>query len=341
MLRVVQITDSRQARSYYSNADYYSEGQELVGTWRGKAAIALQLRGDVKRSDWDALCDNQDPATGERLTRRLNKERTLGYDFNFHVPKSVSLLYAETRDSRIVKAVRGAVDITMQAVEREMSARVRKQGRQENRITGNMVWGEFVHFTARPVNSIPDPHLHVHCFAHNLTFDAHEQQWKAGQFRGLKEQAPRFQAMFHEELAHRLSNLGLPIEHTGQGWELAGIQRAFVDKFSRRTRQIEAKAKQLDIVDAVAKAELGARTRERKRNDLAFRELQEYWRERMTAAERADLAKLKAKLNNDSEHRERARGARFIRNAVWRHAFIADSQRQPGTNAWRMVRGQR
>jgi conjugative relaxase-like TrwC/TraI family protein len=180
MLRIVQSTDSRQARSYYSQADYYSEGQELVGRWRGKAAGRLGLKGNVDQADWDALCDNRDPATGERLTCRQNKERTLGYDFNFHVPKSVSLLYAETRDSRIVEALRDAVDSTMQDIEQEMSARVRKQGRQENRITGNMVWGEFIHFTARPVNGVPDPHLHAHCFVHNVTFDKQEQQWKAG-----------------------------------------------------------------------------------------------------------------------------------------------------------------
>ena len=142
----------------------------------------------------------------KRLTPRLKSDRTVGYDFNFHVPKSVSLLYAMTRDDRILNAFRDSVDETMQDIESEMSTRVRKGGKNENRITGNMVWGEYVHFTSRPVNGVPDPHLHAHCFAFNTTFDEKEQAWKAGQFRDLKRDAPYFEAAFHARFAHRLAD---------------------------------------------------------------------------------------------------------------------------------------
>ena len=46
-----------------------------------------------------------------------------------------------------------------------------KGGKNENRRTGNMAWGEFIHFTSRPVDGVPDPHLHAHCFVFNTTFD--------------------------------------------------------------------------------------------------------------------------------------------------------------------------
>ena len=107
MLRINQNTQAAGAKSYYSTADYYSEGQELTGRWRGEAARQLGLQGDVKQADWDALCDNQHPQTGEQLTPRRQMGRTVGYDFNFHVPKSVSVLYAMTRDERLLDAVRG------------------------------------------------------------------------------------------------------------------------------------------------------------------------------------------------------------------------------------------
>jgi conjugative relaxase-like TrwC/TraI family protein len=162
MLRIIQSTNAGHAKSYYSTADYYSEGQELTGRWRGDAARMLGLAGDVKQAEWDALCENRHPGTGEQLTRRQNTDRTVGYDFNFHVPKSVSLLYADTRDERILEAFRDAVDGTMHDMEAEMSARVRKGGKQENRRTGNFAWGEFIHFTSRPVGGVPDPHLHAH-----------------------------------------------------------------------------------------------------------------------------------------------------------------------------------
>src|SRR5580692_8991180 len=186
MLRIIQSKGVGQAKSYYAQADYYLEGQELTGRWRGEGARRLGLEGDVGKSEWDKLCDNIDPRTGKRLTLRTDADRTVGYDFNFHVPKSVSLLYATTRDDRILDAFRDSVDATMQDVEAEMRGRVRKGGRNEERRTGNMTWGEFIHFTSRPVDGIPDPHLHAHAFCFNTTWDNTERQWKAGQFRNLK-----------------------------------------------------------------------------------------------------------------------------------------------------------
>ena len=38
MLRIVQNSTAAGAKSYYSTADYYTEGQELVGVWRGAGA---------------------------------------------------------------------------------------------------------------------------------------------------------------------------------------------------------------------------------------------------------------------------------------------------------------
>jgi len=40
------------------------------------------------------------------LTQRQKDNRRIGYDFNFHVPKSVSVLYATTKDDRILDAFR-------------------------------------------------------------------------------------------------------------------------------------------------------------------------------------------------------------------------------------------
>ena len=81
----------------------YSEGQELIGVWRGQAAARLGPFGQVERAPWDALCDNRDPTTHETLTVRRKADRRVGYDFNFHVPKSVSLLYGLTRDERLLE----------------------------------------------------------------------------------------------------------------------------------------------------------------------------------------------------------------------------------------------
>jgi conjugative relaxase-like TrwC/TraI family protein len=316
MLRVIQSTGVVQAKSYYTTADYYLEGQELTGRWRGEGARLLGLEGNVGKSAWDQLCDNVDPRTGKRLTLRTDTDRTVGYDFNFHVPKSVSLLYATTRDERILDAFRDSVDATMQDVEGEMRARVRKGGRNEERKTGNMTWGEFIHFTSRPVDGVPDPHLHAHCFVFNVTQDEKERAWKAGQFREIKRDAPYFEALFHARLAHQLSDLGLPIARTKKGWELAGVEKGLIDRFSRRTKQIEEKAREMGIHDAHTKDELGARTRESKQKDLTFAELQDTWGGRMTPQEIEALKKLERRIGGDSEPQDENAAARALEYAI-------------------------
>lgn len=299
MLRITQNSTAEGAKGYYSTADYYTEGQELVGLWRGEGADRLGLHGNVKQSDWDALCDNRNPATGDVLTPRQKQDRRVGYDFNFHVPKSVSVLYALTKDDRILEAFRDSVDATMQDMEAETMTRVRSDGRNEDRTTGNMVWGEFVHFTARPVDGVPDPHLHAHCFVFNTTWDEQESRWKAGQFAGIKRDAPFFEAVFHSRLARRLEEVGLPVDRSKRGWELRGVPDSAIQKFSRRTALIEEKAKERGVTNADAKGELGAKTRERKRKDLSLDELREQWTSRLTPEELDAMAAVKGQLGKE------------------------------------------
>src|SRR5713101_5092644 len=101
MIRITQQNSASSAKRYYGTADYYSEGQEIIGSWGGKGASRLGLEGTVDRAAFEALCDNLDPRTGKPLTVRTRTQRTVGYDFTFSVPKSVSLLYAMTGDQEI------------------------------------------------------------------------------------------------------------------------------------------------------------------------------------------------------------------------------------------------
>src|SRR5271168_3628550 len=102
MLRITQQDNAKAAKSYYATADYYSEGQELVGSWGGKGSLRLGLEGTVDKFSFERLCDNVDPRTGEPLTVRTRSDRTVGYDFTFSVPKSVSMLYAMSGDQGIM-----------------------------------------------------------------------------------------------------------------------------------------------------------------------------------------------------------------------------------------------
>lgn len=289
MLRIIQSKSAEAAKSYYGDGlakeDYYSEGQEIAGQWGGRGAERLGLSGQVERAAFRALCDNLHPMTGERLTGRTAGGRTVGYDFNLHCPKSVSALHALTGDEAILSAFRVAVRETMQDIEADMQARVRKGHKDENRVTGNMVYAEFIHFTARPVGGVPDPHLHAHCFVFNATYDEPERQWKAGQFRELKRDAPYYEAAFHARLAGNLAALGYGIERSAKGWEIAGAPKSVIDKFSNRTAQIEAEAKAKGITNAKAKDQLGAKTRRGKQKGVGIDALRAEWAARLTPDE--------------------------------------------------------
>lgn len=330
MLRMIQSSSAAGAKNYYteglSKEDYYSEGQEIIGAWGGRLAEKLGLSGQVEKAAFDALCDNVNPATGERLTARTSDVRTVGYDVNFHCPKSVSVLYALSQDETILAAFRDAVRETMQDMETAIGARVRVGGKYEDRQTANMAWGEFVHFTARPVGGIPDPHLHAHCFVFNATFDEKENKMKAGQFREMKRDAPFYEAGFHARLAGKLAALGYGIERTAKGWEVAGVPRSLVEKFSRRTATIEKLAAEKGISSHKAKDGLGAKTRENKRNGLTMDDLRSEWSSWLTPAESDALRKAKNERQTAPIWADAAAMDYAISHAFERSSVISDKQ---------------
>ncbi|MFM7130448.1 MAG: MobF family relaxase, partial [bacterium] len=284
-MRISQQNSAKEAKRYYTTADYYSQGQETVGLWGGLGAQRLGLSGQVDQPAFEQLCDNIDPNSGEPLTVRTRRDRTIGYDFTFSVPKSISLVYGLTGDESILRAFREAVDETMREIESEMQTRVRTAGRDENRPTGNLIWAEFIHTTSRPVDGVPDPHLHAHLFVFNTTYDDKENRWKAGQFREIKRDAPYFQAAFRVRLANKLQDLGYGVTRKRDDFELKGLPADLLKRFSRRTTMIDDLARERGIDAPDEKALLGAESRERKRVELSLEDLRKDWLGRLSQAE--------------------------------------------------------
>jgi conjugative relaxase-like TrwC/TraI family protein len=352
MLRITTSHSAEAAKNYFDVAlktsDYYTKD---VGTWGGKGAEILGLKGDVQRKDFVALANNRWPgANGKRLTARMNKtrlediidnktrapaidtetgtvkkrevsNRRAGYDFTFSVPKSVSLYLTLNEDKVIEQMITEAVDETMAAIEARMETKVRKGYQQDNRPSPNMVYAKFVHGETRPVDGIPDPHYHVHVFSMNATFDEVEKQWKALEIGNTVGDRTFYEAHFHHLLAAKFEASGYGIRRTEHHFELASVSRELVEKFSRRTKLIEQRARERYTVleaqareimkstnmafdDAFAhviaeiggdwdkwKSELGARDRESKSSAKckAREELVTHWQSEMTSQERESL----------------------------------------------------
>ncbi len=297
MLEIHQSSSASQAKSYFSaelsTGDYYAEGQEIAGQWGGKAAEMLGLSGEVTKDAFNALVDNLDPETGEQLTQRMTENRRPGYDMTFSTPKAFSVLYEYSKDERLLDAFRSSVRDTMEDIEEAMHVRVRKGGKNEDRQTSNLVYGEFVHFTARPVEGqAPDPQTHCHCYVPNLSFDEVEGQWKAGEFSYIMQDGNYYEALFHSHLSKRLNDLGLPIERDGKFWTIEGLDKDTLKKFSNRTEQIETYAEEHNIENDKAKSQIGVRLRQAKDKGLSRDELRDVWWDRLEDSERETLDKL-------------------------------------------------
>ena len=286
-MRIFQCDSAMQAKGYYVSgledaSDYYLDGVAASGYWRGRGAEMLGLSGDVTKEEFDSLCDNRRPDTGGKLNPRENEKRKIGYDIVFSAPKSVSLVQGIVGDARVVKVFQQSVRETMALMEEDIHVRVRRGGAVETRMTSNIVYGEFTHYESRPIEGLSDPNLHCHCYTFNSSWDSVEGRFKAGEFFQIKKDAPYYEAIFHSKLAMSLKGLGYAIENKPYSFEIAGVGQANLDRFSRRTAEIEELAERLGISgNYKAMDKLGALNRNSKKHRLKGRARVAEWRARL------------------------------------------------------------
>ena len=283
MLRMIKSMSPAGAKKYFTSsleqADYYIEGQvqERQGQIKGQLAKRLGLTGPVTREVFFDLCDNINPQTKEPLTPRTKEERICGFDCNFHDPKSVSI--AAIFDERILEAHQSAVSETVEDIERDSVTRIRLGGVHKDRTTRNMIYSEFLHLTARPVDkdTPPDPHIHSHVYIWNCTYDEQENRIKALKWRDTVRDAPFYEKRFHKRLSDKLHDLGYETRRTDHSFEIVGIPKIAIDAMSKRTNHIGQVAKELGIKDDKRKSALGALTRSAKQKGLTMQQLKDHW----------------------------------------------------------------
>lgn len=315
-----------------TQGDYYL-GQEIAGHWHGQGAEILGLGhgSKVTKQQFNDLLQGNHPVTGKKLTQRNRKDRRPGMDLTFSVPKSVSLAWAINGDERILEALRSAVHDTMtHDIEPLMQRRVRTgkhAATQQKASTGKLIYADFLHKTSRPVESHADPHLHIHAFVINWT--EHEGKHYAGEFEEIVRQRPSLQAKFEARLARTLQHqLGYGVERVRyvqsgrlkHGWELQGLDRPTIEKFSRRTSQVEQYAEEHGIEDAERKSKLGKLTRDKKDTGKSIESLRAEWRSRLSDQERVAFAQLTNQNSQSIETAERD-AETSVRYALEHHLF--------------------
>jgi conjugative relaxase-like TrwC/TraI family protein len=215
--------------------DYYAAGEIRPGQWIGVGAERLGLKETVTREQFHALCENQNPNDGQRLTQRQLKKdkRRVFYDFTCSAPKSVSVLAVTLDDRRLIAAHEEASKIAFRELETFATARVRKQGGQKDRTTGNLVAAAFLHDSSRAL----DPQLHTHFTVFNATFDEQEKCWKALQAGGMYDAIRYGTAVYRNELAKRVQQIGYRIMPAKHGFEIEGVSNEVLSRFSKRSRE--------------------------------------------------------------------------------------------------------
>ena len=251
MLTIRAMSDgSGYSERHLQHSDYYAEGERVTGTWQGRGAELLGLSGEVESEQFEAVRQGLEPQSGKFLRQRHSADRigTDGnvqsrgrnlYDFTISAPKSLSVMAKVGGDERLIKAHRKAVDETLKELESQAASRVRKDGANDDRTTGNLVLAVYHHDTSREL----DPQLHTHAVAANLTYDGTEGSWKALQASDIYEQRAYLTEVYRNALAREVRNLGYEVEdrHDAKGrdlgFEIKGVSPELIEKYSRRSQQ--------------------------------------------------------------------------------------------------------
>ena len=143
-----------------------------TGNGAARGRRCSDCTGPPDYEQFKRLIHGLDPHTGEQFTAKLIEDRVPGWDVTASVPKGVTTAL-ERGDRRIRDVIWEAGRKAMAELEEMATTRVRKGGRQEDRVTGNLVWYATEHPETRPTkeDGMPDWDRHIHFVVFNETFD--------------------------------------------------------------------------------------------------------------------------------------------------------------------------
>ncbi|MDD3179516.1 MAG: MobF family relaxase [Opitutaceae bacterium] len=263
-------------REHLGVGDYLTEGNKARMTWFGRGAARLGLEGVCDLVHFENLGRGLHPVTGEKLSARdKGAQRRVCFFGQISAPKDVSLASLVGGDQRITGWWEEAVQTALTEIEAVTATRVRRRGACEDRTTGNMVAAVVTHDASRAL----DPQLHTHICVMNLTYDETEQRWKGVQPAGFYRHQAFFREVCFQKLAARMVAAGYELtDIRPSGFNLKGIPAELRETFSKRRRDILAKAAKLGVTSQDALQGIATNTRAAKRQ-VASAELRTQWRQ--------------------------------------------------------------
>jgi ATP-dependent exoDNAse (exonuclease V) alpha subunit len=198
----------------------------------------------------------------------------------------------------LVSAHNVAVAETATEMERLASARIRRFGANDDRVTSNLLIARYDHDTSREL----DPQIHTHLVAANLTYDGAEGRWKALQASDIYAQREYLSEVYRNALAREVMNLGYKVQDRSAygkdlGFGISGINESTVDKFSRRSAQRDQAIAEFTVENGRAPtnneiARLVRDTRDSKLTEITTPQVRAAQFARMTTEERQNLEHL-------------------------------------------------
>ena len=291
MVATVIALGSAQSRVGYFEADgYYAKDDpehRRASAWHGGGAGALGLRGHVHPGRFEEVLAGYVLHTDIQLGRMRDGEHQHrpGLDITLSAPKSVSLEGLVFGERRVVRAHDEAVRATLDWVESDL-LQTRgydpATGRRPRERAHGMVAALFRHLTSRN----QDPQLHTHCVVANMTRNA-KGEWRSLETTKIRRSEKLIGAYYRNALAERLQALGYATAPTliGRipGFEIAGYDRALLDAFSGRRREILQMLEANGLPYTPALAQMAALHTRRRKEDIGLAALIPKWRARARA----------------------------------------------------------
>ena len=224
---------------------YYGSRGETPLTWGGSGRSTLGVEGPVTAEAYRAIFG----PGGARLPRsgaELVATRRPGLELVVSPPKSVALLGVIGRAEDMHAICDAERDATMAYLDKVVRQSGGRRGEHQTRTkTAGLTWATSRHATTRA----GDPQIHDHVLIANVVWMRDDRGgWKALDSAFVRDHLHAATAVGRLAGARRAVELGYrieldfgPSERLG-GWQIAGVPKAAMEVFSKRSREIDDKA---------------------------------------------------------------------------------------------------